>query len=251
MPPVRRSARSSRTPVQNYYQAPTGYTSEDVADEDMDLSLGRARKRIRRVIVDSDDDSEHNGSDAMQPPIGTGARIPLGTPHLGVAAGVEDSAQPQASGFHDLPSPDDPEATADGDFEVNLDELDAYLADYSEEDDVEDVEEEDYVPGPGEDDEEDDDGDSFSPSHDFRPPSPVPSQDLETDGANEKFEQILRKCLDGLVGWAKRQDYKTWTALPRSERAMTNGSWHVLSRTSVDFLMKCTCQPILFRYRTS
>ena len=168
------------------------------------------------------------------------ARYPERTPaSIGAAAGIDRDAQPQATSGYVLPSPSKPKASpAAGDDEVDSDEFDAYFADDSEDSDTDDDEEEEYIPGPDVEGEEELDDGILPSDQDFRPPTLRQSQVPEPDVVNERFERILRKCLEELVGWAKGLDFKAWRALPRAERSMSIGSWRILSRTSVDFLMK-------------
>ncbi|CAN9115246.1 unnamed protein product [Alternaria alternata] len=227
----RRSTRS-KTTVKNYYEV-QGYL-----EEDEDLTPVRSNKRRRRVIPDSDDESEQDGDKMVQPRnVRSAARLPERTSNTNeVAAGMNDRAK-QASGFPDSPLPTPPDASAEGRAEVDPDELDAYYADSSDEDVEDDEDEEEFIPGPDADDEDDVVNDSLSFANDVRPPAPHPPQEPEADVVNKRFEQILRKCLEELVAWVKRQDYETWRALDRTERAMALGAWRILSRVDVDFLM--------------
>ncbi|CAN9338940.1 unnamed protein product [Alternaria alternata] len=229
-----RRSKRSKTTVKNYYN-----TQGDV-EEDDNLTPVRSIKRRRRVIVDSDDESEHNGDESVQPrSVRTAARLPERASYTNeVAAGTNDRAHCQASELRDSPLPTPPDAiVAEGAAEVDVDELDAYFADGFDNDDVDDEDDEEYIPGPDVEDEDDLDDGTLLSDGDVQPPTHHQPQEPEADVVNERFAQILRKCLEELIGWAKEQDYKTWEALPRDQKAMTTGARRILVRVDIDLLM--------------
>lgn len=138
--PVRQSSRS-RAPVENYYRVTRGFGS----DEELIPSPGPARKRTRRVILDSDEESEHNGEELTRPqPKRGSAQLPERTPVLsGVATGSKGKAKLQALDFAVQPTPTDSEANAaEDDGEVDVTEFEAFSVDDSDDEYDEDIAEE-------------------------------------------------------------------------------------------------------------
>ncbi|KAH7071922.1 hypothetical protein BKA63DRAFT_60200 [Paraphoma chrysanthemicola] len=230
MTSFRRSARS-RTTQQSYAEVPVD-SGDSSGDEASSRVATRPPKRRRPVVSDSDDDSDEITFLSSVKP----ASAAHGRKHATASASklVASAAKRQATAASQNP---DGEMPMGDDDESTDDEFSAYYADYSDADCTEDEEDEEYIPGPDVEGEEDLDGESPSHDQDLQAPTPDLSQEIETGTFNERFEQILRKCLEELVGWAKGLDVKAWRDLPREERCMTFGSRRILSRTSVDFLM--------------
>jgi hypothetical protein len=210
---------SESEPRKQFWKTARHYLPQIASDSEDDIPLLPLLRKARAAHADSEDDAPVRRT-------GTGRRS---FPRVQVKSSCEDSCEdsidsdapllPRSKGKGKAKAEHYPALSGAED-----ESLDQFLADDPDADDEED-EEDEYFPGPDVVDVEEAASSYIQPRH----------QGVVRH--NERFQQILRKALEELITWAKKQPWKAWEVLPPRDRAVTIGARRVLFRTSADFLL--------------
>lgn len=228
------SLRNTRARSQRGSSNATGQDREP-GDKSTSLTPAGISRRRRRVIEDSDDEGQNVApvSKKRRPVIeDSDDEEAAGTQQASeeATAGLEGQASKEAHVQPTLPptSTSAPSVSAKGKdraVEVEEDEFDI-LSDIELDEEV-DCGDDEFIPGP-------DNGDEDVLETPITSGLPREEEDYDDD---DSFAQVLRSTITGLKDWAKAKSWDEFMQM-EGERPMTVGFWILLTRVSVDFLVR-------------